>query len=59
MLVGPLVSGRVARVHAEKHLGALILEEAWVSEIYVLLRDNLVLEQDNLEQFISQQYERR
>jgi hypothetical protein len=59
LLVGPLVSGRVARVHAEKHLGALILEEAWVSEIYVLLREDLVLDQESLEQFISQQYERR
>jgi len=34
--VGPLVSGRVARVHAEKHLGTLIIDEAWVSEICVL-----------------------
>ena len=36
LMVGPLVSGRVARVHAEKHLGALVIEEAWVSEIYVI-----------------------
>jgi hypothetical protein len=36
LLVDPLVSGRVARVHAEKHLGTLIIEEAWVSEICVL-----------------------
>jgi hypothetical protein len=36
LLVGPLVSGRVARVHAEKHLGTLIIDEAWVSEICVL-----------------------
>jgi hypothetical protein len=35
LLVGPLVSGRVARIHAEKHLGTLIIEEAWVSEIQV------------------------
>ena len=35
LLVGPLVSGRVARIHAEKHLGTLIIEEAWVSEIHV------------------------
>jgi hypothetical protein len=35
LLVGPLVNGRVARVHAEKHLGTLIIEEAWVSEIRV------------------------
>lgn len=36
LLVGPLVSGRVARIHAEKHLGTLIIEEAWVSEIHVI-----------------------
>ena len=35
LLVGPLVNSRVARIHAEKHLGALVLEEAWVSEIQV------------------------
>ena len=35
LLVGPLVGGRVARIHAEKHLGALVIEEAWVSEIQV------------------------
>jgi hypothetical protein len=34
-MLGPLVTGRVARVHAEKHLGTLILEEPWVSEIHV------------------------
>ena len=35
LLVGPLISGRIARIHAEKHLGTLIIEEAWVSEIHV------------------------
>jgi hypothetical protein len=40
LLVGPLVAGRVARVHAEKHLGTLIIEEAWVSEIHVIPFDN-------------------
>jgi hypothetical protein len=35
LLAGPLIAGRVARIHAEKHLGALMLEEAWVSEIHV------------------------
>jgi hypothetical protein len=59
LLVGPLLSGRVARIHAEKHLGALILEEAWITEIYVILRENLIREQDKLENIISQQYERR
>jgi hypothetical protein len=34
-MVGPLITGRIARVHAEKHLGSLIIEEAWVSEIQV------------------------
>ena len=32
-------SGRMARIHAEKHLGTLIIEEPWVSEIHVLLHD--------------------
>jgi hypothetical protein len=36
LMIGPLITGRVARVHAEKHLGSLIIEEAWVSEIYVV-----------------------
>ncbi len=36
LLVGPLVSGRVARVHAEKSPGPLIIQEARVSEICVL-----------------------
>jgi hypothetical protein len=40
LLVGPLVSGRVARIHAEKHLGTLIIEEAWVSEIHVIAFDH-------------------
>jgi hypothetical protein len=35
-LVSPLASGRVARIHAEKHLGALMLGEAWVSQVLVL-----------------------
>ena len=34
LMLGPLVSGRVARIHAEKHLGTLMIEEAWVSEIH-------------------------
>lgn len=54
-LLGPLVNGRVARVHAEKHLGTLIIEEAWVSEIRVLLRDNLIRDQERLEHLLSQQ----
>jgi hypothetical protein len=36
LMVGPLITGRIARVHAEKHLGSLIIEEAWVSEIHVV-----------------------
>ena len=39
-LIGPLVTGRIARVHAEKHLGTLILDEAWVSEIHVVPLDS-------------------
>lgn len=55
LLLGPLVNGRVARVHAEKHLGALILGEAWVSEIRVLLRDNLIRDHERFENAISHQ----
>ena len=55
LLLGPLVNGRVARVHAEKHLGALIFEEAWVSEIHVLLRDKTIREPNKLESLISEQ----
>jgi hypothetical protein len=40
LMIGPLVSGRIARVHAEKHLGTLILDEAWVSEIHVVPLDS-------------------
>jgi hypothetical protein len=49
LLVGPLVSGRVARIHAEKHLGTLIIEEAWVSEIHVIPFDNPNLVNGKLE----------
>jgi hypothetical protein len=35
LMLGPLVTGRVARIHTEKHLGPLVIEEAWVSEIHV------------------------
>jgi hypothetical protein len=44
LIIGPLVCGRVTRIHAEKHLGPLMIEEAWVSEIHVLLQDNRILE---------------
>lgn len=36
LMASSLTTGRVARVHAEKHLGSLIIEEAWVSEIHVV-----------------------
>ncbi|HEX4342616.1 MAG TPA: hypothetical protein VH255_04455 [Verrucomicrobiae bacterium] len=36
LMLRPLITGRVARIHAEKHLGSLIIEEAWVSEIHVV-----------------------
>ena len=39
-MIGPLVTGRIARVHAEKYLGTLILDEAWVSEIHVVPLDS-------------------
>ena len=40
LMIGPLITGRIARVHAEKHLGSLILDEAWVSEIHVVPLDS-------------------
>jgi hypothetical protein len=43
LMIGPLICGRVARVHAERHLGPLMIEEAWVSEIEVLPNDLSVL----------------
>ena len=36
LMIEPLVAGRIARIHAEKHLGTRVIEEAWVSEIRVL-----------------------
>ena len=44
LMAGPLVAGRIARVHAEKHLGALIIDEPWVSEIHVIPSDNVSLD---------------
>jgi hypothetical protein len=40
LMIGSLVSGHIACVHAEKHLGTLILDEAWVSEIHVVPLDS-------------------
>lgn len=37
LLAGQLVVGRVARIHSEGHLGPLMIQEAWVSEIQVTL----------------------
>ena len=48
LMIGSLICGRVARVHAEKHLGPLMIEEAWVSEIHVLLNDDNILEPELL-----------
>ena len=42
-LIDPFIHGRVARIHAEQHLGTLMIEEAWVDRIVVQLRDNTVL----------------
>jgi hypothetical protein len=49
LMAGPLVIGRIARVHAEKHLGALIIEEAWVSEIRVIPFEGAGLQERGLE----------
>ena len=52
LMLPSLANGRVARVHAEQHLGALILDEAWVSEIHVVPNDNRILDHERLEQRI-------
>jgi hypothetical protein len=52
-MLDPLMQGRVKRIHAEKHLGTLMIEEAWVAEIYVLLFDDLI--KDRLKDWISRQ----
>jgi hypothetical protein len=33
LMLDPLMQGRVKRIHAEKHLGTMIIGEPWVSEI--------------------------
>ena len=38
LMVDPLMQGRVKRIHAEKFLGTLMIEEPWVSEIKVIPR---------------------
>jgi hypothetical protein len=55
LLLPPLMNGRIARIHAEKHLGALILDEAWVSEIQVVPNNNSILDHERLEQRFSNQ----
>jgi hypothetical protein len=52
-MLPPLMSGRVARVHAEKPPGAPVLKEAWVAEINVVLNDNSILDQERLENRFS------
>jgi hypothetical protein len=47
LMIGPLVCGRVARIHAEKHLGPLMIEEAWISEIHVLVTDSTILQPES------------
>jgi hypothetical protein len=47
LMIGPLINGRIARVHAERHLGPLMIEEAWVSEIYILLQNKTIFEPEH------------
>ncbi|MGH7990996.1 MAG: hypothetical protein ACREDS_12505, partial [Limisphaerales bacterium] len=53
-MLDPLIQRRIKRIHAEKHLGTLMIEEAWVSEIRVILFDNTIRDQDRLKDFISE-----
>ena len=55
LMLPHLLCGRVARVHAEQHLGPLMLDESWVSEIHVLLRDSTILDEEKLKRWISEQ----
>lgn len=43
LLLNSLIRGQVRRIHAEKHLGALIIDEAWVAEIHVIPHEKKVL----------------
>ncbi len=36
LILDPLMQGRVKRIHAEKHLGTLMIGEPWVSEVRVI-----------------------
>ena len=38
LMLDPLMQGRIKRIHAEKHLGTLIIGEPWVSEIVIFPR---------------------
>jgi hypothetical protein len=38
LMLDPLMNGRIRRIHAEQHLGTLIIEEPWVSEIKIIPR---------------------
>ena len=55
LMLPHLLCGHLARVHAEQHLGPLMLDESWVSEILVLLRDNTILDEEKMERWISEQ----
>lgn len=54
LLLGPLMNGRVTRIHAEKHLGTLIIEEAWVSEIHVVQPNKTFFQPETMEAWIAQ-----
>jgi hypothetical protein len=38
LMIEPLMQGRVKRIHAEKFLGTLMIEEPWVSNIAIIPR---------------------
>jgi hypothetical protein len=52
-ILDPLMQGRIKRIHAEKHLGTLMIEQTWVSEIHVIPFHDLILEPDKLENLIA------
>jgi len=38
LILDPLMQGRIKRIHAEEHLGTLVIGEPWVSEIVIVPR---------------------
>jgi len=44
LMLEPLMQGRVKRIHAEKYLGTLMIEEPWVSDIAIIPRTSSLMD---------------